>query len=530
MRALSEQGPDGPAEAAVSSLAAGSSGKQPGAAGCDRLCLAFLAYGVLLRGVYYFTDRSLWFDEAAIALNIINRSYVELLQPLDHNQAAPPLFLWAEKAVTQVLGPGEYALRLLPFLASLAALGLFYELLRRFTSPWARPIAMGLFAAIGYGIYFAAELKPYTLDSAVSLGLFLILIADRGKTVSAGQKLRLGLVGSVSMWAAYPSVLMLAATEVAHALGTSWKERRRILWNRLPVYALWLLSFAALYFGIIQTTLANDSLVESWGARYPDSLLDIGWLLDAIGRFFYRPLGFKGIPEAIAALSFLLGCIWLYRRRARVFVILMLPLGVTLAAGYLRQYPFRERLILFLVPFALVFIAEGMVWLLQQRWWLPTLLGAGMLGSLLVPPVWIMGSQILTPNSTAFHTYATRSAVEFIQENWQDTDVVYVASRAELAFQYYTQLHNFQPEPGVVYGQQPLPDADRFTSDYVKQELSAAKNSGERVWLLFVRQSEALPSLEAVITEASIYFRSNPVQVFRTENTLACVYPTGRSG
>jgi len=126
------------------------------------LSLCFIFLGILVRTVQYFSNRSLWGDEVDLALNIINRSYGELSQVLDHNQAAPLGFLWLEKLATQIWGNSEYALRLIPFIASILSLGLFYRLVRQSSSSLAAPIAIALFACGRYTLYFATELKPYS--------------------------------------------------------------------------------------------------------------------------------------------------------------------------------------------------------------------------------------------------------------------------------------------------------------------------------------------------------------------------------
>ncbi len=54
-----------------------------------RLPWTIIYFGILVRVVQYLSNRSLWNDEAALALNIVNRSYLELLQPLDYDQGAP---------------------------------------------------------------------------------------------------------------------------------------------------------------------------------------------------------------------------------------------------------------------------------------------------------------------------------------------------------------------------------------------------------------------------------------------------------
>ncbi len=53
-----------------------------------RLPWMIIFLGVALRLAQYLANRSLWLDESYIALNIVQRSFSQLLQPLDFNQAA----------------------------------------------------------------------------------------------------------------------------------------------------------------------------------------------------------------------------------------------------------------------------------------------------------------------------------------------------------------------------------------------------------------------------------------------------------
>src|SRR5687767_15072000 len=88
-----------------------------------------LALGIFLRCYQFLMGRSLWEDEAHLALNFITRGYLGLLQPLDYLQAAPPLFLWSVKSFALVFGYGERALRAFPLVMSLVALPCFYYIL-----------------------------------------------------------------------------------------------------------------------------------------------------------------------------------------------------------------------------------------------------------------------------------------------------------------------------------------------------------------------------------------------------------------
>src|SRR5919199_1189341 len=100
--------------------------------------LAFaLALGLGLRCYHYLSNPAVWHDEAALIVNVLGKGFAELLGPLFYSEAGPPLFLWLERAVALTLGDSTYALRLLPFLGSCAALLGAVALARRLLSPWA---------------------------------------------------------------------------------------------------------------------------------------------------------------------------------------------------------------------------------------------------------------------------------------------------------------------------------------------------------------------------------------------------------
>ena len=126
------------------------------------LVWVFAAAGVAMRVAQYVANRSLWVDEAMLALNLRDHGFAALVGPLDYDQAAPVGFLLASKAVTLALGYSEYALRLLPLVASVASVFLFRKLILRTLTRGAGAIAMLLFAISSYLVYYGAEVKQYS--------------------------------------------------------------------------------------------------------------------------------------------------------------------------------------------------------------------------------------------------------------------------------------------------------------------------------------------------------------------------------
>ncbi len=330
------------------------------------LSLFLVISGTAIRLIQYFNNRSLWFDEVNLALNMVNRSYGELTQTLDHNQAAPLGFLWVEKLATQIFGNNEYALRLFPLVSNLVAFGVFYRLVYRYASPLAAPMAIALFAFGRYTLYFATELKQYSSDIAIALILFWFLTKIAHKILNSKEIIGYALLGSLVIWFSHPSIFMLAGIEGYYFLTAASKDRFKILFNRLLVYLAWLTSFGLFYFLTIAKTMNNEDLASSWSSRYPATFWDIEWLFDALGRFFYNPMGFTGITDGIGIFAFIFGCVAWYSKNRTFLGALIAPFVATLAAAYLHQYPFRERLVVFLVPLGIIIIAEGIAWLLSK--------------------------------------------------------------------------------------------------------------------------------------------------------------------
>lgn len=460
----------------------------------EYLSLVAVLFGIVVRLSQYLSNRSLWGDEVNLALNIVDRSYLELLQPLDHNQAAPPGFLWIEKATVQLLGNTEYALRLFPLISGLVALVVFYRLANRYVSEIAAPIAIALFACLKYIVYYTTEVKQYSSDVMIAVVLCSLLIPLRHQVLDNKQLLLLGGLGALCIWISHPTVFVLAGIEVGYFLVASNQKRLSLLMNRWPMYVTWLISFAGLYFLTVRGTLKNDVLTSAWDARFPDSPFDIVWLLDTFGRFFYNPLGFLGFTDGIALFVFIVGCIAFYYRDRIILLGVTAPILITLIASYLQQYPFRERLVLFLAPFAVLIIAEGIAFLLtkpQKRYKLLRLIGIIIAVTLLLPSIANAGQLIVAP----LKLEEIKPVIAYVQTHQQPNDRLYVYAPAENQFTYYGEKYGYEPgeymlgETNLATGRGKNRKVSQKAVKQFKQEIR--KFQGEqRVWFLFSRASE----------------------------------------
>ena len=96
-----------------------------------RLTWGLVGLGVLVRLVRYLVVYPIWHDEAFLAVNFLDRGYLDLLRPLDYMQVSPILFLWIELTVVRWLGFCEWSLRLFPAICGLAGVFLFRHVAAR---------------------------------------------------------------------------------------------------------------------------------------------------------------------------------------------------------------------------------------------------------------------------------------------------------------------------------------------------------------------------------------------------------------
>ncbi len=434
-----------------------------------------IGLGVVLRLVQYLSNRSLWMDESFLALNIVGRSFRELLLPLDYGQGAPVGFLLAEKLALQVLGNSEYTLRLIPLLAGIVAEVLFLIVARRFVSSAGLPIAVGLFAIGDPLIYYASEVKQYSTDVAIALLLFWALMDLRTRRLTIPRILFISALGVLAIWFSHPAVFMLAGVGGSLLAYTMFKRD----WAQVSRFAVaccfWILGFAICYGVSLRYLRGNDMLLDFWSGGFmplpPRSYADLRWFADAFFRLFADPVGVQ--MAGLAGLAFLIGLITMAAKQRWSALLLCSPLLVTLLVSGFHVYPFSSRLILFLAPFVLLILAEGVDWVWRVST-SPRLVPIVLVGLLLYHPVVTAGDRLLMPRTRE----EIAPVLDCIAANRAAGDKLYLYYGAQFAFKYYQEQYGFG-EGDYIVGVESRDDWQRYVDD-----LDSLRGS-PRVWVLF---------------------------------------------
>ncbi len=344
-------------------------------------------------------NRSWWGDEARIVVNIVTRPAERLIGPLDLQQAAPPVFLWIERAAYVAFGSGEWGLRLFPLLCGVAAMVLVTAIAVHGVGAGeapARPVhfrgreivpepwhANGPGAALAAGVmafsaalaWHAAEAKPYSGDVLAAAILWAIALWPReAGAMRPARWWAWCATAAALLWLSYPAVLVITGiggVELLWRLGRDPSRVRRLAHWAAGI-ALPVASFAAVYFLAIRPQ-QQSGLYEYWDDRFADWSRPWTvpfWALRGTNSVFNYPIRNTGLVFLVLGVVAAVA-LWQTGRR-RVVMLLTAPLLVTLLAGAAGQYPFSgRRLTVFLTPGAVLLTALGLnasLAFFRERW------------------------------------------------------------------------------------------------------------------------------------------------------------------
>jgi hypothetical protein len=457
------------------------------------LLLVILA-GVIFSTVNLLYSRSLWLDEASLSLNLLNRSYAELLKPLDHRQVAPIGFLLLSKAVGSLANYQDLALRVIPFIFYLASVPLCWLFVIRLTGD--RTLAYlttALFTLNVSIIQYASEIKQYSADVAIALAILAVAVDPENRPHR--MVLIRSLLFGVCVWFSNVSIIMMALAG-GYMLGQYIFVKKR--WPGLldvAPYVIGLVSFGLYYYFFIYDHPTREFMLNYWrreNAFFPSWREPGVWpaYLAEMAEMFFRRLLPYGTAWPIGLLVFLVGIVASLRRPAQLwFVLGALLVHTTLSS--LELYPIARRLCLYMAPLFCLQIASGL--------W-----GGYLLVRRFIPfiPAWLMLLPVLMHMSAPVNAYPTeryavKKSIADMSRSIEPEDTIFVHPLAERTFRYYQR---FYPEvathTSILYGSRLGTNVQAIARDLSRVE-------SDRMWALFaVHIKRREPEGDAVLEAA----------------------------
>ncbi len=389
---------------------------------CLHLILIAIALGAAGRIRQYSVRASYWNDEAAVVMNLMTRGWHQLTERLDYVQAAPPLFLWAERAVYRLLGPSEFALRALPLCFSLLALPLFARLAWRNLPPTAAVWAVAWFALFRFAIQGGCDVKQYSGDELISIVLLLLVFGGGGPDVRTRHVAMLSIAAAVLVWFSFPVVFLYGGIMAVLAPACLRNRSAAAAWIGGGV--VFGISFLTLYHLVLAHT-GNPALTDFWRQSFPDfsrGFHVVGWTLANLYGLFGYP--FDGLGALVVILAIVGAATLINSGRRQLLLTLPAALLLAFVAAAMQRYPFpgRDRLGRYLIPLVLIVLgagAEVQVAMPRARfahlWWLV--------------PLPLLGLQIgqFAKNMLHPEVYSTmRPVVDYVKAHRQVDEAIYL--------------------------------------------------------------------------------------------------------
>ncbi len=440
------------------------------------LTLPVILYSVIAIGIFlviyqFVFNRSLWIDEAQVALNIINKDFLELTKTLDHHQSAPIGFLFIERLSVLIFGKNEMALRLFPFISFFFAIYFFYLLANKLTNNRIITlISVSIFSIIVMILRYSSEVKQFPIDI-----LFAMMIIYFSLTLQLNNNRSLfiyAILGATAIWFSNASVIILALAGLYVLYVECYQKKNyKVLFS----FFIWIISFSFFYYFVVYNHPFSGSMKAVWHHAFmplnPFSKDLYIFIYEHIADM-YHLLGFVGYFWLIPFVVSLSGIVFMIKYQKYTLLYFSIsPVILHLLLSSVELYPFTGRFLLYIVPLIMLMYAFGLYYLFdflnKKIIRLPSLL--------LAFPVLVMFYPVYV--SFPIEVEEIRKSLKYIEKNIKNDETVYVYYGAKMGYNFYKDANIIDINNTIIVGAY-----YRNEKSKLNDELSALKG---KIWLLF---------------------------------------------
>lgn len=409
-----------------------------------RLILVLLLLGGFALRLYRLGADSLWYDETVSAM-LASKAIPDLIAHTARD-IHPPGYYLVLHLWTQIAGNTEFSLAYLSLLASMLLLVSTYILARRLAGRRIATVTLGLMAIAPYQLWYAQEVRMYTLGAWLGVMLVILVLPLRTQPLSRRNWLAYALAGSAGLYVLYYFGFLLLVIN-SWLLIQLWRHQRAQL--RAWLLANVILVTLYLPWLPIAWRQASNPPVPPWREALPlDRILSETWLVLTLGEAMSLNIAWPVL--ILTALLYGLGLVALSPRYrfllpwltfGPLLVILLLPILIG-ASLYHVRYMFTYA------PAFYIVLAAGLAYLWRHQRWL-TISAGGIL---------LLGCGLAFHNVHHNPRYANddfRTAIETLQARWQPGDAILVnAGYVYASLDYYlsqspvsyVRLSHFEPQ------------------------------------------------------------------------------------
>lgn len=314
---------------------------------------------IILLGIAYKTDiwlhtGGLFYDEAALLMNIKERSFLGLFLPLGYSQCAPAFFLVLQKIIYSIFGLKETALYFIPYLSGVLTLILCAFLGNKIFKIKSLNILFLTLLTVNTVINdYSQMLKQYSSDMFFAVLILFLFLNFKDKIESKKSILITGFLAGLMCFISFPSQFIILPILVYFVYNLVKNNKKELIkYLIFPYFALICVQFFMLVLG----TLSDSNLTSYWAEKefalssFSSFISTIIFLVDGWGINI-----FSAQKTFIIGFLFFIGLIELCTKEKLLGYLLIAPFILNAISGMFGLYPFAEsRVILYLAPFAMI--------------------------------------------------------------------------------------------------------------------------------------------------------------------------------
>lgn len=391
-----------------------------------------VVFGVLLRLKLLLANIPLFFDEIAVALNLITKQYPALFFHLDYFQAAPPFFLIATKFLVSLFGKKEIVFRFIPFCCGCLSIFAFYFLAKQILNKKISVIiALFLFVINPALIDYSCQLKPYIADVLFTIiALLFFMNFDIGK-VNKKQLILYACFFAICPWISFASVFVISG----YLIYLFIKNFRYNLLNKFYFASLIFLGWAIyLKTYVTDNYILRPRFLQIWKDHLATLSFkhDLHLFKEVFNFFFNSPT--NAIPILVL---FIIGILILFREKRNFFYINLLMFIVLLVVLGLHLYPLYDRFVLFLLPTTIICMTKPMDLISYTH-----KIRAGIIFVLMLFFLYSQGIFLkdFIHSNSMFIKEDPRSIYYFMYNHIKKNDIIFITDGSRVEFGYYMSI------------------------------------------------------------------------------------------
>lgn len=393
-------------------------------------------FGIFLRLKAFLVGRSLWHDEASLAINILHKSFLQFFLPLEHYQSAPPLFMAITKLISQIFNTTEFTLRFIPFLCGTASVPMFFLLSENlFDNKITRIVATTLFVVNYNLIYYAQEFKQYSSDVFWVILLSLILPTFDLTKLTRNNLIFLGISFLILPLLSLPTLFVIGAYLILQIAILKKQVLKRVcVIGIYPIIAGLLICFPNLINN--QNEVFLKHYFENLGFLNFNPIHILAMIKMNFNYFFF--------PNKLVLIGILLlgwAITVLCKTKSNKYQnLLLISFTISILASFLHIYPLYERVSLYLIPsmlFLLLIPLDCVSSKNSVKAVIITILTALYFGGYLHNFWDNYNARTNIANENA------KDALQYIIQNYREDDIIVYNTASDSEWEYYSKMFGF---------------------------------------------------------------------------------------